>query len=298
MRMMKWYYQGREAFWIAKHGEPDKYWIWADPTYCQVKIDDKVIPSTSWRDPVAIPKTSLRCVHVTFDDSPDLIMSKTQPHLQTEKPQKIVTGSNYYVQQTQERYHVVHEVKQTPIVTARPAGAGSGGPNYTGEFLLTLTPRPVPEGSGNSSDFVHAYCSALPQDYLNFGGNFWALFEHDENDYILARPEFEVHYNDIDPTTPVPVSLPLSAADGGGPPHAAGSRGLAHLPEVGLVSEMPPPLALGAHAPDLGPVALAAAQDAPLHAAAAAADAELPKKKRMKALKFFDGADAAGGSSA
>ena len=58
---------------------------------------------------------------------------------------------------------------------------------------------------------------------------------------------------------------------------------------------MPPPHALGAQAPDLGPVALAA-QDAPFHAAAA--DAELPKKKRMKALKFFDGADAAGGSSA
>ena len=59
---------------------------------------------------------------------------------------------------------------------------------------------------------------------------------------------------------------------------------------------MPPPHALGAQAPDLGPVALAAAQDAPLHAAAA--DAELPKKKRMKALKFFDGADAAGGPGA
>lgn len=131
----------------------------------------------------------------------------------------------------------------------------------------------------------------MEQHYLNFGGNYWAL---SENEYILASPEFDVHYNGINP---YPVALPISGGGGGAPhstggssllpPHAAGLAGGGGIVS-GVVSELPQMhvLAPGTHA------SLSAVEEAaplPAAASAAAPDAELPKKKRMKALKFFDG---------
>ena len=148
----------------------------------------------------------------------------------------------------------------------------------------------------------------MPQHYLNFGGNFWSLAE---TEYILANPQFEVHYEHINAYPPASLGVPLSSAgamvSGGGlplpPRHAVGHAGDVYdLDDPNVVAELPPMhvLAPGTHASaaslsaveEAPPLLLAAAANA---AAATNADAnELPKKKRMKALKFFDGVADAG----
>jgi hypothetical protein len=302
MGQMDWYYEGHHVLMIFTARDPDKYWMWANPLYCQIKIEDSVLPASAWGTSNTIPiaKKHFKCVHVTFDDAPATVRSISQPHLNLSAvtPQYIVSrNANTPILHTrdpdEERKDpfFLHELTQTPSVIAPPTGGRAGG-SYTGEFLLTLTQRSItPVGSEYSTDFVHSYCSRMEQHYLNFGGNYWAL---SENEYILASPEFDVHYNGINP---YPVALPISGGGGGAPhstggssllpPHAAGLAGGGGIVS-GVVSELPQMhvLAPGTHA------SLSAVEEAaplPAAASAAAPDAELPKKKRMKALKFFDG---------
>ena len=118
---------------------------------------------------------------------------------------------------------------------------------------------------------MYAYCSQQPQHYLNFGGDFWTS---SDGEYFNARPTFEVHYEGIKQYASSISSAPSAPALGGG--------GEAEWQSVSFnggiqVAELPPLHALGAQAP------APAAPDAPL-----LAEAELPKKKRIKTLKFFD----------
>ena len=232
-------------------------------------------------------KSSLQCVHVTFCDAPHTVMSKMQPHAEysTIIAQNI-TGGHQTIHTAPATEHP-YDPYITQPVTQYPANTLpiSSGAQYTGEFLLTLTQREVKDGLGCSSHFVYPYCTQLPQQYHNFGGNFWAEIE---GNYVIARPEFQVTYTGIDPE-PGSSGAPV-ASSGGGSSHAWPSSSgsvLLHpaqpVAPFGVFSEMPQLHVLGAEALALGPSANASAP----------AEAELlPKKKRMKALKFFDaGAD-------
>jgi hypothetical protein len=307
MGQIDWYYEGHRALMIFTALDPDKYWMWANPLYCQIKIEDTVLPVSAWGTSNTIPiaKKNFKCVHVTFDDAPATVRSISQPHLNFSAvtPQYIVsrnanTPNLHFRGPDEERKDpfILHELNQTPSTIPPPTGGRVGG-SYTGEFLLTLTQRSItPAGCGYSTDFVHSYCSRMPQDYINFGGNWWTFAEQE---YILANPVFDVRYLNIHHEPPVtlavalpPVTAMVSGGGGGAshhPRHDAGLAGGAGLRDGDLVSELPQMhvLAPGTHA------SLSAVEEAaplpPAAADTADAAAEPPKKKRMKALKFFDG---------